>query len=406
VLELESLSEVGEQLRSSLQEALDSIPNVPQRPQELARKLKLNGNLTSRLCAALRSHDPLAAMSLVPGPVPLRRLLRAASATGADQACVKRAHQAIEQFESVIREEFDDRAGLDGLLGMKVPEMRRRHELTAKQAVFRGMEAIKGISSDAASVTYLVHPSAGSAEHVDLVMVGGYFGLRRLRPGVAIQFTAELGKTGSGAPANGAGDAGSEPVRESLPGDMKDAPLIREFCRPSDMTVTRENFGDLACYEVASSAIGRSSAIDVTLAEWYPRRMTRLSRPANGRIRHFDATIEQPCKLFVFDLLLHKDVWPGAAFDLSIYDTTIKGTVDPNNERRKKDEFALAETLQPVGDGIDALRSSKLPRYVELHARVMERMGWQAQDFRAMRCQVAYPVYGSQVCLRYRNTER
>lgn len=400
MLDLGTLSEVGARLQVTLKGALESIPNAPQRPQALARALRVNKNLTSRLCAALRTQDPLATMSLVPGPAPLRQVIQAAAALGADRDQVKLARHAIEEFESIIRDEFDDRAGLDAVLGTMVPEMRRRHELAAKQAVFRGMESIKGISVDVALVTFVVHPSAETSERVDTALIGGYYGLRRIRPGASIEFSIRLSKT----------PFEQNPLRERLPGgngaaggevngEVPPDPLLRPFCRPTGLTLNRTDYdGELASYEVAGTAIGRSAAIDVVLGEYYPRYL-RSDPPSPGRVRHFDSTIEQPCKVLVFDVLLHESLWPGTGFDLTIYDTTIKGMVDPNDPLRRKSRLSLAESVQPVEGGLAGLRSTHVPQYPELLAHVLGRLGWIDGRFRAHRCTIAYPLYGSQVCL-------
>jgi hypothetical protein len=366
---MDSLSDLGTRLQSSLRRTLDSIPNGPQRPQELAKVLRVNKNLTSRLCAALRTQDPLATMSLVPGPVPLRQMLRAATAIGADRNEVKIATQAVQQFEAVIND-----------------------ELAAKQAVFRGMESVKGVSCDVSVVSFIVHPSATDPGRADALMLGAYFGLRRVRPDAAVKFTAQLGH--SSAPNR---------TRLALLGEGSDAPLLRDFCRPQNLQVSRTERGNMVAYELTGRAIGRSAAVDVVLAECYPGFYSSLPRPNDGRIRHFDCTIEQPSKLLVMDLLIHDSLWPGASFDALIYDTTIKGMVDPNDADNAKDQFNLGESVQSLGMGAAQLRSSKLPRYVELHEHAMQRMGWDSGAFRALRCQIAYPVYGSQICLIHRS---
>jgi hypothetical protein len=319
-------------------------------------------------------------------------MLRAATAIGADRNEVKIATQAVQQFEAVINEEFDDRAGLDAVLGTMVPEMRRRNELAAKQAVFRGMESVKGVSCDVSVVSFIVHPSATDPGRADALMLGAYFGLRRVRPDAAVKFTAQLGH--SSAPNR---------TRLALLGEGSDAPLLRDFCRPQNLQVSRTERGNMVAYELTGRAIGRSAAVDVVLAECYPGFYSSLPRPNDGRIRHFDCTIEQPSKLLVMDLLIHDSLWPGASFDALIYDTTIKGMVDPNDADNAKDQFNLGESVQSLGMGAAQLRSSKLPRYVELHEHAMQRMGWDSGAFRALRCQIAYPVYGSQICLIHRS---
>ncbi len=52
---------------------------------------------------------------------------------------------------------------------------------------------------------------------------------------------------------------------------------------------------------------------------------------------------------------------------------------------------------QSLGKGPFALRISEFPNYVEMMRYVFEKMRWEPEKFRAYRCQIAYPVYGSQI---------
>src|SRR6185503_20767812 len=70
--------EVGRDLSRAFRSVLDALPGSPHRPQWLARSLGVNTVLTSRLLKAAQETDPLAVAHVIPGPEPLRRLLRAA----------------------------------------------------------------------------------------------------------------------------------------------------------------------------------------------------------------------------------------------------------------------------------------------------------------------------------------
>src|SRR5262245_56757211 len=69
---------VGRDLARTFNGVLDCIPGAPHRPQKLARSLGVNTVLTSRLLRAAQQRDPMAVAHMIPGPEPLRRLLKAA----------------------------------------------------------------------------------------------------------------------------------------------------------------------------------------------------------------------------------------------------------------------------------------------------------------------------------------
>ncbi len=37
---------------------------------------------------------------------------------------------------------------------------------------------------------------------------------------------------------------------------------------------------------------------------------------------------------------------------------------------------------------------------------VFDRMGWKPEQFRSLRCEMPYPIYGSQICLSQRARRR
>ena len=72
------INEVGRDLAEAFGRVLQAIPGGPHRPQKLAHQLGVNTVLTSRLLKAAQQRDPIVVAHVIPGPEPLRRLLRAA----------------------------------------------------------------------------------------------------------------------------------------------------------------------------------------------------------------------------------------------------------------------------------------------------------------------------------------
>lgn len=383
--QLQTLTDMGAQLRSLLQEAIDSCPppGLPRRPYEMAKALKVDKSMTSRLCTALKSEDPLATVSLLPGAQPLKQFLKALKTSGGDREKIDAAQGAVDEFEMIVKSEFDDRAGLHAVVGTVIPEMAKRHELAAKQAVFRGMETIKGVSADHSTYTCVFHPSAEDHERVDVVTLSGLYGLRRVRPGALVHQTI------SERPA--------EQYAHNPLGTEQDSPVFREFCRPSDMEIARQDLAGRTRFEVTGSAFGRSSAVDFVIADYLPRAFPRDPQP--DRISGINSAVDEPAKHLVLDVLVHESLWRQNGYELRIYDTVTDGWVNLNAPNIRPEQLHLSESVEQLGRGIGRLRSVKIPRYLELVSTAVERMGWDAEAFRCYRCQIDYPVYGSQISL-------
>ena len=380
---------IGRNLADTIRRVLDEIPGAPYRPQELARALGINKDLSSRALSACRKQDPFAAAHLMPGPEPLRQLLRAAARKGVDQAIIKSADEAVRAFDLLIRTDAGDRAGLDAIIGAWLPDARERFEMTAKQNMFKGAANLKGLFTETALITFMVYPARAAANtHCDTALLAGLLGLRRLRPGAVFQYSSVLHE--------------AEHTHATLNGERVEparGPLLREFCAPESLQIDTRIEGDRVHYTLADNGVGPKSAVDLWLAEFYAQNHPRWHRPGPGERRFFYATVEQPARTLIFDLLVHEDVWPRCDPELRIYDTVVNGVADVNDPTRDIDRLDLAESVQPLGQGTSRFRATEVPNYLDLLNYVCRKVGWDGERFRAYRCRIHYPFYGSQTCM-------
>jgi len=337
--------------------------------------------------SALSSDEPLAVMYALPGPVPLRLFLTAAADHGTSTSSIDLARRSVDEFDALLSEYFEDRSELDALLGTSIRDARRRSEAAAKQAMFRGAVGIKGVSCEAACVGFMIHPSPTQSGWCDTLMVGGMIGLRRLRPGVNIEYTSDLAES----------DHVRAPLGRTPDGDS----LLREFCSPQRLPIESIVESRRVRYRLTGDAVGLRSAINLMLAEYYPANhplQPVLDRP---RVRYVYATIEQPVRRLVLDAFIHRDVWPKTTPSLAIFDTVLQGLADPVDPGQAARRLDLAESVEQIGTGISCARHKSLPRYTEALMSVAAGLGWDHKAFRTFRCEILYPVYGSQVCILF-----
>src|SRR5262245_17701987 len=177
-----SVATVAGQLLRAIERLLDAVPRSAPGPQVLARELRIDKVLASRVLKAVRAEDPTSVAYHMPGPDPLRRLVRAAAKRGVPAAPVAGALQAIDQFETLIRERVGDRSLLDSILSAWVPEARREFELRRKQSAFKAISQLRGVQAHTIVATVLLNPTPGG-ERIDVVWINGLTGVHRVRPG-------------------------------------------------------------------------------------------------------------------------------------------------------------------------------------------------------------------------------
>jgi hypothetical protein len=386
-----TLDHVGHELVESLDRVISSLPLRSARPQDFARQFGVNKDIASRLFSAIRSKDPLAAVHRLPGSTALRSVLAAAEAHGADPALVRRAEESVRAFDAFVRDEFDDRAGMDALIGASLPGARRKFEATSKQTMYRGAVGLKGVTSDAILVTFIAYPTPGAEKKTcNTAVVNGFVGLRRVRPGAVIQLASVVTEPGH-----------TSATLEGGPVESPGSPLLNAFCSPPSPPVLARREGKHVHYTLRDVGVGPKSAVDLFLAELVVGNHPRYRDPAKPGKRWFYSGVDHPTKLLIFDLLLRRDMWPRSEPELRLYDSIIYGLADPNDPRRDKDRLDLAETIAPLGIGTDRFRCEEVPNYPGLLAEMFNRLGQNGDDFRGYRARVAYPFYGSQVCMLF-----
>lgn len=380
------VSELCEALRS----VMDALPGGPHRPQRLARLLNLNKSVSSRVCRALRTADPLAAAHLMPGPEALRVLVSAASRNAVPADVVGAANNAIDAFDELVRREIGDRATLEAIISESLPNAREKFEIANKQAVFKGCSNLRGVRSDVLFTTMIIHPGT-DPEAFDLAIIFGMIGLRRLRPGALVQVLTEHLQGGA-----------TSDVRQTLDGEHVEGIqglLLDPYCSHPAPRLSVRTQGARVTYIVDGTNIGPSSAVDLVFAETCPARHRRYKSANDNRTTGACTVIDQPTALMVFDMLLHHEVWPNSQPELRIYDTMMRGLAHPDDASRDMDRLQLHESIEELGTGLRRLRVPDIPNYIEIVQGACGRAKVNPEDLRLFRCQVQYPLYGSEICM-------
>jgi len=384
----DSVSQVGVELVDSMSTVVADVPGAPSRPQQLAKCLSLNKDLTSRLVRAIKKSDPVEALYVMPGPAPLKKVLESALQAGVSSRVINRAESAIDAFDKLIRTEFGARADFDAAIAFVHPEARERQESTSKQLAYRGAAGLRGISVDVMLVSFFVHPAEQDDGWCDTAVVNAYMGLRRTRPGAPFEFATF--QEGRGARADLADGQVNQPGEGSI---------LKEYCSPEELPLGVEQAGNKVRYKLLDNGIGQSSAVDLVTHEFYSKNHPLRRTEGHQDTRWFFATTDQPTILMVFDLFLHKDVWPSISPTLSIYDTAVKGLAEPVDKTRESDRLDLFEAVTQLDGPTFASRLAEVPNYSAIQRHVCKQHDWTLEDFRGFRVRTSYPFHGSQICM-------
>jgi len=386
--------DLSESFRALFQQA-DTDPTIP---QNLTKDFGTNSVFSHRLSTALRKVDPLATMLQIPGPQPLRRVLETAKKRGVKDDCLARASDAIDSFEHLIRHVAGDRSGLDLIIGAMLPDASSRHELAAKQLVYRGMRQLKGVAADVQLETSILYPS-DDPMRLNNVLLYGFMGYRCLRPGAT-----------HGLPFHSLINCPDQDVvacsLEGVP--LRDNPrglVVDRFCShsPDKMQFTEIGDNTLGSWDW-DSAVGIPSSCDLLFAELRRGVQRRYLVPEeNARPYIWVAPgISIPTKVIVADVLLAPGVIPDWNPDIRVIELGQRGAPSANDPTRDRDVFQVSERVEPLGTGVERFRAEDIPGYTDMLGHVCEKLGQDPAGFRGYRVRMEYPIFGTELQFRFK----
>ena len=380
---------VGGNILSTMGRVIEAVPRGRPGPQALADRLGLDKVLASRVLKATRSRDPITAAHRMPGPEPLRRVVKAAEQLGVEPGIIAEAYRAIDEFDLLIRQGVGDRSTLDAIVSAWVPEARREFELRRKQAAFKAMSQLKGVQCESLLATVILWPSSDPSK-MDVVWVNGLIGVHRVRPGAPVKLSTRK---------MGGGPEQRLPVSlDGVPVDNAEGLLLREFCSEPLLKMRAERVGSAVHYTLADERFGPASAADIVFAEVNRGELPRAVPPNSNRKRYFFAEASMPARRMQFDVLVHESLDTSRPW-LRIYDTAFDGVASVNDPARDVDAMDMVESIESLGAGVSRFRSTEVPRYAELLRAVCQRLQYDPALLRGHRCDVEYPVYGTQVTM-------
>jgi hypothetical protein len=296
---------------------------------------------------------------------------------------VQAAERTLDLFDHELQRAFGTRTRLDAVIADALPEARRRHEEGARQAVYRGMALIKGVSIDLESYTWVVHPSRENPKRVDILFLAAFVGIHRLRRTARVRV--------------GSFHARARPERR--------ARLLRKFCRPADLSIASSTEGEFTFYEVSTGSVRRDAAADVCLTEFQPGAAPRRDPNGENRLWYVGDVLTHPVRRLELALLVHEDAWRGCDFSLRAYDTVGRDIVRVPDRSREFDRLSVEAAVVRSPADEEAFRASPVPNYSEILHHLTAPLGWSFEGpagrpaFRKIGCEIAYPLYGSHVLL-------
>lgn len=379
-------------VRSSLITLYAAVGADPSTPQVVARQFDINRNLTWKISRVIGAPDPFAALAHLPGDSGLDIALDAFRRAGAPESAIQGVQIAIRELDEVAEIHAGDRPHLEmildsmGLLGSPT-----RLE-NSRELAFRGNSAIWGVQAKARVTVAFAAPTPDPSK-LDLVLIGGFAGLRRLRQTSPWRLFRFAGYNDDGTPQANREESEIEPDHNG--GVSR---LLRRFCSPNMPSIDVTQKGPTTEYTLPAGPVGNLGAFDCFFGE-IVRNANAYSRP-DDRFGEFSSLIMLPAENLVFDLIVHRDVKMANPPAFSIFGFP-QGFGDNIAASRPDWELPLGEPVRELAGTPPTVANPLVPRYQELVQAVYARMGWRPADFYGLRVTMRHPPMQSLAVLRW-----
>jgi hypothetical protein len=321
-------------------------------------------------------------------------VLRATQRDAAGTEVVERVRAAASEFEKVVEIHLGDHATLDLVLDALPDATSDGLELSRKLA-FRGNSGICGIQARTRAVCWLLAPNPADGSRLDIGLISGHIGLRRLRS--SIQWP--IFKVRQWSDTNEPIASGDWQPLESHDADRNGVALLRSFTRgpaPEIQAVQTEEGSD---YILMPGPIGNHGACDCFRGETMRSAANRY-RNDKDDVGELGANITNPTADLVFDLIVHRDLAFALKPDVLVFGQIFK-TGEHGGSRDDPSLLPISPRLIELAGRPPAVATPLVPDYTGLLQQVYDRMNWDPGDFDGVRVQLRYPPLNSTVLMRF-----
>ncbi len=383
------------QVRNAFAAIIESLPGHVARAHEVSGALGIHKKLGWQISKVVYEADPFIAAQHIPGRTSVKKFLNAASEQNIEPAVIASAEAAMADFERLIKVHADDRESFQMMATGYAGKAAYDAQLGYRKALFDGGGFIWGVQARVHLAASFVYP-APDEPWLNLVSLRGFTELRRIRSDVAWPIQTAKAITDDGTELSPPAHELLEPVDEAS--QIAGVPLLRRFCTQPIPEVRRVCLSDGTIRdELVGGTVGKTGAVDCILGEIVRKVGMRYRDP------HFwewgvACHIRTPCAVLILDQFVHRDLFGPIEPRLEVYNDLL---VDPRqpSAQRAGDRIPVFETVQHLGKGLSSIRTPDVPRYVEMVGYVMERMGWEADQFDVYRVRIEFPPLPTTVAM-------
>lgn len=374
------------ELQDSLQRLLVSLSADPETPQDTARLLGINKNLSWKVTKVIQAEQPFASLGHVPGQGAFEILLRAADKKGAPVAALDAVRRAATDFEQMVRVHCDDRATLELMVDSQGSHGTGGSALEhSRKLAFQGNSGIWGIQAQVMHTTCFLAPNASDPSRMDQVLLGGMIGMRRLRPDATWPLFRQHDVRDDGSKIESVPE---EPI-DAKGAANSEIPFMAEFCSGSVPDVCVSKFDRGRLFEFESGPVGNAGVFSFVTGGIRRAYTPRFADPVD---RYFElgSWLSLPIETLLVDVFVDEELGLYRSPELHLVGR-MHGDGGLQRSQRDSTRLPLSETPRELALGLQGISTPRIPNYGAMVDRVFDRTGWDRRRFRGQRAVLKHP---------------
>lgn len=391
--ELERAALVGDRLRGLLVALIAEVPRSRSSALSLARELSIDRNITQKVFAATAPGQEGADVLVgLPGPGVLRKFVQTACNACGRAEPDRELFAAIDQFELLIR----DMGGSQSRLSHRI----RARQIDAgigddeqaalRERLYHDMAALLNMSCEVLPFIGLMRPIPDRPEAIHGISGYGLIGTIWTGGPLPIRSRAMMLDDRPGELIR---SGGLSPLNSSA--DDNHSGLVRSFCSPADVRVTRQSVRGLEIATIDPSPTADCSGrTDLAFAHRWGEDTNPAMRPDDdARFWSQFVVIRRPTRRLLMDVYVHRSLAMTGVPSVGAYRWVPGLVADPLRAWDERMPGRLQ--LELLGQGLDQCASPAWNRHAEFANHLFIHSGWSPDDFLGFRLDVRFPIWNA-----------
>jgi hypothetical protein len=382
----DSAAAVLSTLRTATRGVLAELDGIS-KPADLQRALKLDQTLSWQICRIAGPTDLLSSGSAVPSRTSIERFLKAAKTKGVKAAKAMEILEGYDAFEALIERHAGDRVTFNSMVSAAsgVDEEWLTTDLQHRRNMFRGMSHSMGLKARCRLQTAIVTDSA-DGKTSDWALLNGQVDLQILRAFDAVRvYGLEF-----------VGDQQSQASREPL-GDCEEAGghFISKFSSRLPCPLQVSEHRDGRQWNLEASLV-RPDVGKLAMKTFMFGHLFRKYPYIEG-MRAWNIIVARPVEVLINDML----VAPGSLKGMEPTAEVFWGLKRVGGPPTEVIPVEGKYSVERLGKGADALACPDVPQYPEMIRATAKKTGWDLDEYQAYRIRVEFPIYQTNVRMRW-----